>query len=276
MSEMWNDGDDVITLEGVTLMGWCRFALRALVLILLILVCLTLLLLLRLIEKPVFGEGRPWTPHITQFVCRNAFRIMRMGYVVKGELMTQRGAVVANHSSWMDVFALNAAKRVYFVSKAEVAKWPGIGALAKANGTIFIERNPRKAKEQTEVFEERLKAGHKLLFFPEGTSTDGMRVLPFKTTLFASFFTQDLRDIVWVQPVSVNYYAPDSEERRFYGWWGDMEFGTHLVRTLAVRRPGRVEVVFHAPRKISEYGNRKILAKALEEDVRAGHHSAAA
>ncbi|WP_367998774.1 lysophospholipid acyltransferase family protein, partial [Photobacterium sanguinicancri] len=54
--------------------------------------------------------------------------------------MKQHGAVVANHSSWLDIFALNARKRIYFVSKAEVAKWPGIGWLARATGTVFINR----------------------------------------------------------------------------------------------------------------------------------------
>jgi lyso-ornithine lipid O-acyltransferase len=144
--------------------------------------------------------------------------------------MRERGAVVANHSSWMDIFALNARKRVYFVSKAEVARWPGIGWLARATGTVFINRDPKEARAQQTVFEARLKAGHKLLFFPEGTSTDGQRILPFKSTLFGAFFAPDLRDILWVQPVTVIYTAPPGEDPRFYAWWGDMSFGGHLLK----------------------------------------------
>ena len=62
----------------------------------------------------------------------------------------------------------------------------GIGWLARATGTVFIERVARKAAEQRDVFRTRLLAGHKLLFFPEGTSSDGLRVLPFKTSLFST------------------------------------------------------------------------------------------
>ena len=272
MSQTWKaQKDGEVDLSQIGLMGWVRFGLRAFVLIVLILICLITLLLLRLIEVPFFGMHRPLTPYITQFVCRNAFRLMGMGFSVKGAQMRQPGAVVANHSSWLDIFSLNAAKRVYFVSKSEVAKWPGIGALARATGTVFIERDPRKARDQKDVFEGRLKAGHKLLFFPEGTSTDGLRVLPFKSTLFAAFFAEGLKDILWVQPVSVNYTAPQGEEARFYGWWGDMEFFPHLIKTLAVRKSGSVEVVYHPPLRVAEAESRKSMALACENTVRAGH-----
>ena len=275
MSPTWNaDQDDDVDLRQIGVLGWVRFAARALPMLVLILVCLIALLLLRLIERPLFGLHRPFTPYITQFVCRNSLRIIGMSLTVRGTQMKQPGAVVANHSSWLDIFVLNAAKRVYFVSKSEVAGWPGIGVLAKATGTVFIERNPRKAKAQKQVFEERLKAGHKLLFFPEGTSTDGLRVLPFKSTLFAAFFAPELRNVLWVQPVTVNYSAPKGEEARFYGWWGEMGFFPHLIKTLAARRAGRVEVIYHPPLRVAEAENRKSMAQACEQTVRCGHHIA--
>ena len=275
MRQTWTpDEDDVVDLSQIGVLGWICFGARAFPIIVLIVICLIALLLIRLIERPLFGLGRPITPFITQFVCRNAFRLMGMGFSVKGTQMTYPGAVVANHSSWLDIFALNAAKRVYFVSKSEVARWPGIGVLAKATGTVFIERNPRKAKAQKELFEARLKAGHKLLFFPEGTSTDGLRVLRFKSTLFAAFFAPELREILWVQPVSVNYFAPDGEEERFYGWWGEMAFFPHLIKTLAVRKAGRVEVIYHAPQRVEQAESRKSMAQACETAVRSGHHIA--
>ena len=111
---------------------------------------------------------------------------------VTGRPMAERGAVVANHASWLDIFVLNAVSRVYFVSKAEVAGWAGIGWLARATGTVFIARKGTEAKEQQALFEARLRAGHRLLFFPEGTSTDSLRVLPFKSTLFAAFYTHGM------------------------------------------------------------------------------------
>lgn len=248
--------------------GWMRAILRGMALAFVTFGCLLVLLLVRLIERPVYGTRRPWTPYITQFVCRTAFVILGMRYESHGARMAEHGAVVANHSSWLDIFTLNAAKRIYFVSKAEVANWPGIGLLARATGTVFIRRNTREAREQREVFEERLKAGHKLLFFPEGTSTDGLRVLPFKPTLFAAFFSDELRELLWVQPVTVSYHAPEGEEPRFYGWWGDMDFGTHLLKVLAMRRQGSVRAVWHKPVRVSDFPDRKSLAKHCENAVR--------
>jgi 1-acyl-sn-glycerol-3-phosphate acyltransferase len=231
---------------------------------------LILLLLVRLFERPIFGTQRPITPHITQFVCRNAFRILGIRFATNGTPMHQKGAVVANHAGWLDIFSLNARKRVYFVSKSEVAGWPGIGWLARATGTVFINRDRKEAQSQIEVFRTRLMAGHKLLFFPEGTSSDSQRVLPFKSTLFAAFFTPDLRDFMWVQPVTIRYFAPEGRDPRFYGWWGDMEFGPHLLQTLAVRRHGRVELVYHEPVKVSDFKGRKELAAHCEAAVLEG------
>ena len=250
--------------------GWLRVGVRAVLLALLVFGGLALLLTLRLFERPLFGLNRPWTPYITQVVCRGAFVILGVEHRAEGSQMKDAGAVVANHSSWLDIFTLNARKRVYFVSKSEVARWPGIGWLARATGTVFIKRDPREAKLQQEIFEARLLAGHKLLFFPEGTSTDGLRVLPFKPTLFQAFFAKPLRDRLFVQPVTVVYEAPFGETARFYGWWGDMDFGSHLLKTLSAGRGGRVTVKYHTPLRVADFSDRKALAKAAEAAVRKG------
>ncbi len=251
-------------------MGWLRAGARALALIVVIFGGLILLLALRLLERPLYGLRRPWTPWITQAVCRLAFVILGMTHRVDGVQMRAEGAIVANHASWLDIFALNARKRIYFVSKSEVAGWPGIGWLAKATGTVFINRNPREARAQQQLFEARLLAGHKLLFFPEGTSTDGLRVLPFKTTLFAAFMAEPLRERLHVQPVTVIYRAPEGATARFYGWWGDMGFGPHLLKVLSARRQGSVTVTYHPPLRVADFESRKELARACEAAVRGG------
>ncbi len=232
--------------------------------------CLALLLLVRLVERPAFGMSRPVTPWITQFVCRTAFVIMGMRYRVTGTPMLHKGAIVANHASWLDIFALNACQRVYFVSKAEVAGWPGIGWLARATGTVFIARDRRDAKAHEGALADRLRAGHRILFFPEGTSTDGRRVLPFKSTLFSAVGQPDLRDILWVQPVSVVYHAPKGCDARHYGWWGDMDFGPHFAQTLSVWRQGGVSVTFHDAVRVADFPDRKALARYCEDVVRDG------
>ena len=248
--------------------GWVRVVFRGGALAFVIFGCLALLLLLRLVERPFYGPHRPWTPHIVQFVARCSFRILGINHRVHGTRMDDPGAVVANHSSWLDIFALNAGKRVYFVAKSEVAKWPAIGFAARAAGTVFIRRNARDAVEQRSVLEDRLKIGHKLLFFPEGTSTDGLRVLPFKPTLFAAFFSDALHDLLWIQPATIIYRAPPGEVARFYGWWGDMDFGSHFLKMLAAPRHGSVEVFWHTPLRVSDFADRKAIAIASEQVVR--------
>lgn len=248
--------------------GWLRVCLRGALLGLLTFGGLGLLLLLRLAERPLFGLRRPVTPHITRFVCRTAFVILGMRHTVRGRPMSGHGALVANHASWLDIFALNACDLVYFVSKAEVRGWAGIGWLARATGTLFINRDGREAAAQKALFETRLDAGHRLLFFPEGTSTDGLRVLPFKTTLFAAFLTPHLRETCAIQPVTVIYTAPEGEDPAFYGWWGEMDFARHLLKVLAQRPQGGVEVVFHEALPVAAFGDRKALARAAEERVR--------
>jgi 1-acyl-sn-glycerol-3-phosphate acyltransferase len=254
---------------------WVRFdgvrlVVRGVPIVLLILICLPMMMITRGIEHYVVGARRPWSSFFPRFVSRTALRIMGIPLHTVGAPMTQHGAVVANHSSWLDIFSLNACQQVFFVSKAEVAAWPGIGFLARAAGTVFIARDRKEAGRQKTLFEERLHMGHKLLFFPEGTSTDGLRVLPFKPTLFAAFFAPELRDEVWVQPVTVHYNAPEGAEPRFYGWWGDMDFGRSLVKLIKAKHQGAITIVFHTPIAVKDVPNRKDMARLCEQTVRSG------
>ncbi|MEP1768271.1 MAG: lysophospholipid acyltransferase family protein [Sulfitobacter sp.] len=271
MNEPWNEAAHP-DFPKISKTDWLRIILRGAALIILVSVGLIATLCLRLIERPVFGLNRPITPFITQFVCRGALRILGVRFSIKGQPMAGRGAVVANHSSWLDIFALNAAKRIYFVSKSEVANWPGIGWLARATGTVFIKRARKEAQAQTKLFQSRLLAGHKLLFFPEGTSTDGQQVIAFKTTLFQSFFAPELKEVLEIQPVAVIYHAPAGADPRFYGWWGDMELAPHLLVTLAPARQGAIDVVYCAPLKVADFEDRKSLAAACENAVRRAHN----
>ena len=252
------------------LKGWALALIRGVILAVLVFGGLLLMLLLRLVERPIYGLHRPWTPKITVFVCRMAFRVLGLRLHHNGTPMSEPGIIVANHSSWLDIFALNAGGRLYFVSKSEVARWPGIGWLARATGTLFVDRNRREAKAQKTIIEDRLASGHRLLFFPEGTSTDGRRVLPFKPTLFAAVFAPDLPPLS-VQPASVVYHPPEGGEPRHYGWWGDMDFGPHLLQTLGTAPQGRVEVTWHPPLAVADFEGRKALAAASEALVRSSH-----
>ena len=270
----WDDGQRPRD-TAITWAGWMRVLRRGGPIILVLLVSFPALLILRVPEKWIWGYRRPITPWITQFVCFSVCWIMGLKRNMNGVPTPERGACVANHSSWLDIFVLNASKRIYFVAKSEVRGWPVIGWLARGTGTVFIRRDRREAKRQQALFEDRLRAGHHLLFFPEGTSSDGQRVLPFKTTLFAAFTTESLRDFLTIQPVSLRYHAPTGEDPRFYGWWGEMGFGYGLLKVLAVRRQGAVDVVYHPPLRVADYPDRKALAAACEAAVRQGFNAAA-
>ncbi|WP_341213099.1 lysophospholipid acyltransferase family protein [uncultured Limimaricola sp.] len=261
--------------DGPDLLGWLRVAWRGPLLGVVMLVALGISLALRPLERRIWGLSRPVTSRITQGACRAALAILGLRLRLTGRPMEGHGAMVANHASWLDIFALNARASVYFVSKAEVAGWPGIGWLARATGTVFIRRERREAAAQVRMMRARLADGHRLVFFPEGTSTDGRRVLPFKATLFAAFLSPDQPDLE-IQPVSVVYRAPEGAEPRFYGWWGDMEFGPHMLRMLAARRHGRIDVIYHPALKVADHPDRKALARELEARVRAGLESAGA
>ena len=260
----------------LTLAGSVLLVLRGVLLAVVVIGGLIASLLLRLVEAPLFASNRPWTPVITVAVCRLALRIIGLKVDSRGSPMDHHGAIVANHSSWLDIFVLNATGPLYFVAKSEVAGWAGIGWLARATGTVFVRRDRSEAQAQKTVFEDRLQAGHRLLFFPEGTSTDGSLVLPFKPTLFAAFFGDQLRETLWIQPVSVAYSSGKVGLSRHYAWWGDMEFASHLVKVLATTRQGSVEVIWHDPLPVAEFASRKALARASEDAVRQGHDNAQA
>lgn len=269
MSEAWGRGEEPAPFQpkGV---DWLRIVMRGVAMGIVTFGGLLLLLICRLIERPAFGMHRPVTPWITRVVCWIDCRILGLRVTASGPKMRGNGVIVANHVSWLDILVLNSFQTIYYVSKSEVASWPGIGWLARATGTVFLERKRTKAVEHRNLFENRLSHGHRLLFFPEGTSTDGLRVLPFKTTLFQAFFADGLRDSMQVQALSLRYIAPEGQAPEFYGWFGDMDFGPSLLQVLAARPQGRVKIIRHAPVAVRDFANRKTLAAHVETQCRDG------
>ena len=233
---------------------------------------LALMLILRLVERPIFGQARPVTPYLVQTVCRIALFLLGIRLRVIDKIQPDAKAMVANHSSWLDIFVLNAAMRGYFVSKAEVSKWVGIGWLARATGTVFVERKRGQARAHRDLLAGRFELGHRLIFFPEGTSTDGLRGLPFKSTLFDAV-TPGSKPGAKVQPLSVIYRAPAGLDARIYGWWGDMSFAPHLIGLLCTLRNGSVTIMAHEPVCPSDFADRKALALACGQIVAQGHQA---
>ncbi|WP_299134307.1 1-acyl-sn-glycerol-3-phosphate acyltransferase [uncultured Amaricoccus sp.] len=209
-------------------------------------------------------------PRIIQAWATVVLFLLGLRFQPVGAPMEHPGALVANHASWLDIVTLQRSTRGFFVSKAEVAGWPVIGFIGRAIGTVFIERRATEARRQNAVIRDRLLGGDRLCLFPEGTSTDGRRVLPFKSSLFEAFFEPELRNLVWVQPVSIAYRPRAGLPKAFYGWWGDMDFGAHLVTVMARSRGGVVEATFHPPLRVADFADRKALAAAAGSAVADG------
>jgi 1-acyl-sn-glycerol-3-phosphate acyltransferase len=178
---------------------------------------------------------------------------------------------VCNHASYLDVSVLGALLDGRFVAKAEVARWPVIGALSTLQGTIFVDRRSQGARSQANDLRRALLTGANLVLFPEGTSSDGNKVLSFKSALFAAAdATIDGRE-VRVQPVTVAYsrYRGLPMERRmrpYFAWYGDMTLVGHLWTCMGLGGAG-VDVLFHEPVALSEFSSRKELAETCHARV---------
>jgi lyso-ornithine lipid O-acyltransferase len=182
---------------------------------------------------------------------------------------------VANHVSYLDIVVLGGLVDAGFVAKAEVAAWPLIGWLARIGRTVFVERRAGTCAAQCNALAGRLRAGENLILFAEGTSSDGGRVLPFKSSLFAAVEHAPGGPAIRVQPVTIAYarlrggLPIDYALRPLYAWYGDMELAPHLWAVLSL--PGAViEVRFHAPLVAAEFGSRKALARYAERQVADG------
>ncbi len=157
--------------------------------------------------------------------------------------------LLANHASWLDITVLGAVAPVVFVAKSEVASWPGIGLLAKLQRTIFVERERRhKTGETARNMAAHLINGDAVLLFPEGTSSDGIRILPFRSALIGAVHhaigDSTHHDRVIVQPVSLAYMrfggVPIGRALRGkVAWYGDTDLVPHLIGVLAA---GAVDV----------------------------------
>ncbi|HEY2034386.1 MAG TPA: lysophospholipid acyltransferase family protein [Rhizomicrobium sp.] len=209
-------------------------------------------------------------------------RLFGIRVTIIGKPVQDRGVLmVSNHTSYLDILALGGIARVSFVAKSEVATWPLFGTFARLQRTVFVERERRsKTGESRDQIRERLLEGDALVLFPEGTSNDGNRVLPFKSALMGAAESQVGTDAqgkpvyVPVQPVSITYVGLHGipmgrENRPLFAWYGDMELIDHLWEGL---KTGPVDVViqFHEPLMVDQVGGRKNLARIVEEKIRQG------
>lgn len=192
-------------------------------------------------------------PRLYHKVCCRliGLRVVRHGRIVRSRPIL----FVSNHTSYLDISVLGSQIDVSFVAKAEIADWPLFGLLAKLQRSVFIERRASHSVRHRDEIGRRLQHGDALVVFPEGTTSDGNRVLPFKSALFAvASRTVDGAPLT-VQPISIAYVRLDGvplgrEWRPYYAWYGAMEMPAHLWQVLGLGTI-TVEVLFHPPLDIA-------------------------
>jgi 1-acyl-sn-glycerol-3-phosphate acyltransferase len=230
----------------------------------------------------VYKRLDPLHPYtIPRFFHHLVLRLLGIRLRVYGEPATTSPVLfAANHVSYLDVIILGSLLPASFIAKSEVASWPLFGFLARIQNTVFIERRAPRAAEQRTQLQELLAKRQSLILFPEGTSSDGLTALHFKSSLFGVVegAAQDLK--ITVQPVSLTCTELDGfpilrEERALYAWYGDMTLVPHLWN---VFKHGKftLDVVFHQVLTTADCPNRKVLAATCQDMVARGiEHSLA-
>ena len=208
---------------------------------------------------------------------RQVCRIVGVRINVDGDLARQNGVlVVSNHVSWLDITVLSAVALVSFVAKQEVSTWPFVKWLAKLQRSVFVDRE-RRTQTGTKANEilDRLEAGDHVVFFAEGTSSDGNGVLPFRSALFAAVKPpgNDKTDSdVSVQTLALAYTKAyglplGRRGRPQVAWYGDMDMASHAWRLLGLG-PLEANIRIGPPVPLDDFADRKALARYTEDKIR--------
>jgi 1-acyl-sn-glycerol-3-phosphate acyltransferase len=183
---------------------------------------------------------------------------------------------VSNHSSWLDILVLGGRLPAAFIAKEEVSRWPVVRTLARLGRTVYVRRKRSSTAAERDDMQNRLKSGDSLILFPEGTTSDGSRVLPFRTAFLSiaelPASSTGLPPIV--QPVSVVYdrlsgLPTGRASRPLFAWYGDMDIGSHFWR-LAQHKGLRATVLLHQPLDPLQFASRKELASVCWKIVADG------
>lgn len=225
-------------------------------------------LLCRLVSEPPL--------HLPRLFHRLFCRLLGMDVVLSGAPVAQGPVLfVANHLSWIDIPVLGSRLPGAFVAKSEIAGWGPVGPLAALARTIFIERSRRTtAGHQRNAIAERLMQGQGVILFPEGATSAGVHVQPFKSALFAALDGEGSGDWL-VQPVSLAYTRLSGlpvtrKQLPHIAWVGDVGLKEHALELLRLGRL-RAEVLLHPPVRRSDFASRKALAQHAEAAVRNGY-----
>jgi 1-acyl-sn-glycerol-3-phosphate acyltransferase len=233
-------------------------------------------LLLIPVQILLIRTGSPLRRSLPHFYHRSVAWLLRVQVRRIGEpLAASPTLFVCNHISWLDIVVLSAALPASFIAKQEVNDWPFFGLLARLQRTVFVERERRhRTAEHRDEMRERLESGDNLILFPEGTSSDGLRIQNFKSAFFAAAEHPVRGRPLTVQPVSLGYsrlnHMPVGRRwMRIFAWVGDEDLVPHLWRFLK-SGPSEAVVEFHTPVTIENFASRKGMAAWCHQRVLEG------
>lgn len=200
---------------------------------------------------------------------RGCCRILSIRSKFQGKLCTHRPTLyISNHISYLDIFVLGGTVPGCFIAKSEVARWPVLGRLARIQNTLFFERKGTRAHSQIAVMHEQLSNEGNLILFPEGTSTEGAHVEPFKSSLFHA---AEITENVLIQPITVAYSRYKDKPmpqsiREYYAWYATMPFLPHFLKMTGMHSV-QAELIFHPPVKLQDFESRKSCAEFCQHQV---------
>jgi|TARA_B110001452_G_scaffold180706_1_gene151739 lyso-ornithine lipid O-acyltransferase len=179
----------------------------------------------------------------------------------EGKLSKNKTVYISNHTSYLDILILGANLDALFVAKSEIANWPLINRIVKIGKTIFVNRS-KKSNASKQVYElnQIIADGYNIILFPEGTSNDGHKVLPFKSSLF-SVTDYEVNKDCYMQPISITYTGLDGLPlsrmfKPFFAWYGDMDLLPHAWKFLGLGS-SEISVKYHQPVPFTKFDSRK-------------------
>ena len=203
--------------------------------------------------------------HSYRFFFLGLTKIFGLKVKIRGNISKKKTLFVCNHISYLDILVLGAKVNAIFVAKSEINNWPIINKFTSVGKTIFVSRKDRSAiKNQMCLIAKNLKDNFNVILFPEGTSSDGLNVLPFKSSLFGIVEKKCMKNF-FLQPITLSYkkldgVPVDHKYRPFLAWFGGMDLLSHVWKFLGLGT-SEVELKFHSPLKFSDFADRKVACK---------------
>jgi lyso-ornithine lipid O-acyltransferase len=174
---------------------------------------------------------------------------------VKGTPSRSKTLYIANHVSWMDILVLAGKSGTAFVAKADMESWPVLGWLATQNNTVYVKReDPRDVKKQANDLQKALLSKQPVTLFPEGTTANGLELLPFRSSLIAAVVPAP--EGISIQPVAIDYGDLASE----IAWTDAESVGHNALRVMGQRWRIPITLHFLAPLDHADFGDRKVIA----------------